>query len=201
MQSNKQNFHVMRNKNQILNYKISHSNSFLHTENSFILCDQNQYRFITVSFNLDSSDVSTITLALQTLANFQFFINESEARQTRLPPSPFMEFCFECSSAKYLCHENMDIRMYAVAAVIAIMRPYIPLPCMSANGTIVSHFTLLNFLLEFVFESWKVQSMYSSTKYHLSTFFLLRSLVAWSSTPFLIVYPVLSFTTNVGEFV
>ena len=90
------------------------------------------------SFSGDSSDVSTVILALQTLAHFQFFINESEARQTRLPPSPFMEFCLECSSAKYLCHESLDIRMFAVAAVVALMLPYIPVPCMSTSRVIVS---------------------------------------------------------------
>jgi len=57
-----------------------------------------------------------------------------------------MEFCFECSSAKYLCHENLVVRMYAVAAVVALMRPYIPVPCISGNGIVVSRYFFISFL-------------------------------------------------------
>ena len=93
-----------------------------------------------MSSSVDSSDIATINLALQTLANFRFFINESQARQTRLPPYPFMNFCLECSTSKYLCHENVDIRMNAVAAVVSLMRPYIPVTCTSSNQTKASAF-------------------------------------------------------------
>ncbi|CAK8674525.1 unnamed protein product [Clavelina lepadiformis] len=80
-------------------------------------------------------DVSIIVLALHTLATFQFF--RELPRRSKVPPSPFIDFCMECSTQKYLCHENTEVRLNAVATVVALMRPSIPAPCTSANQTII----------------------------------------------------------------
>nr|CAB3264065.1 serine/threonine-protein kinase mTOR-like [Phallusia mammillata] len=88
-----------------------------------------------VSSNVDAIDVPTIILALQTLATFKFYVNQP--RKLKTPPSPFMEFCVECSSPKYLGHENKEVRLNAIATVISLMRPSIPAPCTSANQTTV----------------------------------------------------------------
>lgn len=43
----------------------------------------------------------------------------------------------ECSTPKYLCHENREVRLNAIATVVSLMRPAIPAPCTSANQTTV----------------------------------------------------------------
>uniref|UniRef100_H2Y9G8 Serine/threonine-protein kinase TOR n=1 Tax=Ciona savignyi TaxID=51511 RepID=H2Y9G8_CIOSA len=56
---------------------------------------------------IETTEISTIILALRTLAMFRFTNNEP--RRSKIPPSPFMDFCEECSTAKYLCHENREL--------------------------------------------------------------------------------------------
>ncbi|XP_078489638.1 serine/threonine-protein kinase mTOR-like [Ciona intestinalis] len=83
----------------------------------------------------EATEMATIILALRTLALFPFPGNE--AKLSKILPQPFMDFCEECSTAKYLCHENREVRLHAVATVVALMRPSIPRPCTSSHQTVI----------------------------------------------------------------
>uniref|UniRef100_H2Y9G5 Serine/threonine-protein kinase TOR n=1 Tax=Ciona savignyi TaxID=51511 RepID=H2Y9G5_CIOSA len=68
--------------------------------------DSNAGNVMSIRF-IETTEISTIILALRTLAMFRFTNNEP--RRSKIPPSPFMDFCEECSTAKYLCHENREL--------------------------------------------------------------------------------------------
>uniref|UniRef100_H2Y9G4 Serine/threonine-protein kinase TOR n=1 Tax=Ciona savignyi TaxID=51511 RepID=H2Y9G4_CIOSA len=69
---------------------------------------------------IETTEISTIILALRTLAMFRFTNNEP--RRSKIPPT--------CAT------RTVNLRLHAVATVVALMEPSIPRPCTSSNQTI-----------------------------------------------------------------
>ncbi|XP_039269325.2 serine/threonine-protein kinase mTOR-like [Styela clava] len=90
---------------------------------------------IVLPNTVDPTDSSNLVLALRTLAMFRFSdLSNNQNIWERTPSHLIMQFAKECSSSKFLRHDDIEVRTEAVITTTTLLRPYIPPHVTTANN-------------------------------------------------------------------